>query len=61
MKSFFISIVSLIVSLVSYAQQPQWGNWAQWGDQHDGTHVNPIIPSDYSDIDCIRVGEDYLV
>ena len=59
MKSFFIPIVCLIVSLVSYAQQPQWGNWAQWGDQHDGTYMNPIIPSDYSDIDCIRVGEDY--
>ena len=27
---------------------------------HDGqTYTNPIIPADYSDIDCIRVGEDY--
>ena len=30
-----------------------------WGDQGDGTFVNPILPADYSDIDVIRVGEDY--
>lgn len=30
-----------------------------WGDQGDGTFVNPILPSDYSDIDAIRVGDDY--
>ena len=40
-------------------QQTEWGNWKNWGDQEDGTYLNPIIPSDYSDIDCIRVGEDY--
>ncbi|MBC7784902.1 MAG: glycoside hydrolase 43 family protein, partial [Burkholderiales bacterium] len=32
---------------------------AAWGDQGDGTYVNPIFPSDYSDLDCIRVGDDY--
>lgn len=30
-----------------------------WGDQGDGTFVNPILPADYSDIDAIRVGDDY--
>ena len=30
-----------------------------WGDQSDGTFVNPIIPADFSDIDAIRVGDDY--
>ncbi|WP_406154635.1 family 43 glycosylhydrolase [Streptomyces sp. NBC_00882] len=30
-----------------------------WGDQGDGTYVNPIIPADLSDWDCIRVGTDY--
>lgn len=30
-----------------------------WGDQSDGTFVNPILPADYSDIDCIRVGDDF--
>ena len=37
----------------------KWGDWPKWGDQGDGTYRNPVIPSDYSDIDCIRVGADY--
>jgi beta-xylosidase len=36
-----------------------WGTWQNWGDQRDGTYRNPVLPSDYSDIDCIRVGADY--
>ncbi|AUG81776.1 hypothetical protein CFP65_7180 [Kitasatospora sp. MMS16-BH015] len=30
-----------------------------WGDQGDGTYVNPVLPGDFSDWDCIRVGNDY--
>ena len=30
-----------------------------WGDQKDGTYRNPVLPGDYSDLDCIRVGSDY--
>lgn len=37
----------------------EWGDWKEFGDMGDGTYQNPIIPSDYSDIDCIRVGDDY--
>jgi beta-xylosidase len=37
----------------------KWGDWPAWGDQGDGSYLNPVIPSDYSDIDCIRVGADY--
>jgi beta-xylosidase len=37
----------------------QWGDWRAWGDQGDGTYVNPVLPADFSDIDCIRVGSDY--
>jgi beta-xylosidase len=37
----------------------KWGDWQTWGDQGDGTYVNPILPSDYSDLDCIRVDDDY--
>lgn len=40
-------------------EKKTWGNWTNWGEQKDGTYLNPIIPSDYSDIDCIRVGDDY--
>ncbi len=36
-----------------------WGQWTEWGDQGDGTYRNPVLPADYSDIDCIRVGSDY--
>jgi len=32
-----------------------------WGDQGDGTYKNPIINSDYSDPDAIRVGSDYYL
>lgn len=32
---------------------------AAWGDQGDGTFANPLLPGDYSDIDAIRVGDDY--
>lgn len=38
---------------------PQWGNWNAWGEYQDSLYRNPIIPADFSDIDCIRVGEDY--
>jgi beta-xylosidase len=30
-----------------------------WGDQGDGHYVNPVIPADYSDLDAIRVGNDF--
>ena len=32
-----------------------------WGDQGNGTYKNPIINSDYSDPDAIRVGSDYYL
>ena len=30
-------------------------------DQGDGTYSNPILYTDYSDPDAIRVGEDYFM
>jgi beta-xylosidase len=32
-----------------------------WGDQGDGTYRNPILPTDYSDPDAIRVGDDFYL
>lgn len=56
-------IVVLIFTLLTvnvFAQNDyKWGEWTTWGDQEDGTYCNPVLPSDYSDIDCIRVGDDY--
>lgn len=36
-----------------------WGAWHTWGQQANGTYMNPILPADYSDLDCIRVGDDF--
>ena len=36
-----------------------WGSWEKWGAQSDGTYHNPVLPADFSDLDCIRVGDDY--
>lgn len=56
-------VLTALVSLKCFSQtdtMPRiWGEWKTWGDQGDGTYVNPVLPGDYSDIDCIRVGNDY--
>jgi len=31
----------------------------KWGDQGNETYFNPVLPGDYSDIDAIRVGDDF--
>ena len=31
----------------------------KWGDQGNATFVNPILPGDFSDLDAIRVGDDF--
>jgi beta-xylosidase len=31
----------------------------KWGDQGNGRFVNPILPGDFSDLDAIRVGDDF--
>ncbi len=58
---FAMSIaIAVGLSFPLHAQETrQWGEWTSWGEQPDGTYHNPIIPSDYSDLDCIRVGDDY--
>ena len=38
---------------------PEWGKWTAWGRRVDGTYMNPVIPADFSDIDCIRVGDEF--
>lgn len=60
MKNIILAIYCIAFCVNLSAQtQVAWGNWNRWGEQKDGTYINPIIPSDYSDLDCIRVGEDY--
>lgn len=60
MKHLLSILCSVFFSFLAFAQEErEWGDWRMWGDQGNGTYFNPIIPSDYSDIDCIRVGNDY--
>lgn len=57
-----LALLLMLSFTAAYAHTPvpgQWGDWDKWGDQGDGTYLNPIIPADYSDIDCIRIGNDY--
>jgi beta-xylosidase len=54
--------VSLLCEAPLYAAEEAarpWGDWPSWGDQKDGTYRNPVLPGDYSDLDCIRVGDDF--
>jgi beta-xylosidase len=59
MPVFILLMVFSIVSRGQTGPSPKWGHWRIWGAQDDGTYQNPVLPADYSDIDCIRVGEDY--
>lgn len=59
MKRLAIFFAVLCVCSMAISQQPSWGHWTRWEQQPDGIYVNPVIPSDYSDLDCIRVGDDY--
>lgn len=58
-----LAITAFLMMVLTLGQTPQpprpWGDWPDWGDQGDGTYLNPVLPSDYSDLDCIRVGPDY--
>ncbi len=57
---FLLVVFSFASSMAFAVDGPaQWGHWPNWGDQGDGTYRNPVLPCDYSDLDCIRVGDDY--
>jgi beta-xylosidase len=59
---WLVCCVGIFISTWCYAQNntvEKWGTWATWGDTGNGTYQNPILPADFSDIDCIRVGVDY--
>lgn len=58
-----ISKMKKLLSIVLFIQLFNLNIFAQfgekWGDQGNGTYVNPVIPGDISDIDAIRVGNDF--
>jgi len=41
------------------AEPAAWGQWAQWGEMAGEKYANPVLPADFSDIDCIKVGKKY--
>jgi beta-xylosidase len=51
-------IFAIVLAVAAWVRADE-GNHGAWGDQGDGTYKNPVLPADYSDIDCIRVGPDY--
>ncbi len=57
--NYAIFALQLHASAQENLSRPKWGEWKNWGDQQDGTYHNPLLPGDYSDTDCIRVGNDY--
>ncbi|MCH5717954.1 family 43 glycosylhydrolase [Niabella hibiscisoli] len=64
MKVLFVILVyiSSVAGSSAAAQTdtlPKWGYWQSWGSQENDTYANPILPADYSDLDCIRVEDDY--
>lgn len=57
-----IRLISIFVAFALgcgvFAQQPFspriWGDWQSWGQQDADSFVNPVLPGDFSDIDCIE-------
>ena len=50
---------ALLTLLPAQQLTRQWGAWDKWGEQPDGTYLNPVIPADFSDLDCIRTDDGY--
>src|SRR3954464_6171784 len=54
-----INLVMLSILSAQNDNNHRWGDFKKWGDRGNGYYQNPVLPSDYSDLDCIRVGDDY--
>jgi len=54
-KSLFILLGTLLQ--ISLSGQTT----GSWGDQSNGTFINPVLNSDYSDPDVIRVDRKYYM
>ncbi len=55
-------VLSMILVSVTIQVSAQDANFqTKWGDQGDGTYINPVLNSDYSDPDVIRVGKKYYM
>jgi beta-xylosidase len=59
MNKFSLFFLFILISNFSFSQQKNSSVWV--ADNGDGTYKNPIINSDYSDPDVIRVGYKYYL
>ena len=59
MRTLMIAMVAPLAAAPASDAPPSWGQWSHWGDQGDGTYRNPVMPADFSDLDAIRVGDDF--
>src|SRR5659263_4214 len=62
MQKYKLILMLLLITcaIFTFAQNSKPNDIStNWGDQGNGTYCNPVLPSDYSDIDAIRVGSDY--
>ena len=53
-KSITATICLQMICLFAFSQMSD-----KWGDQGNKTYYNPILPADNSDLDAIRVGDDF--
>jgi len=53
----------LFICLLGYVgmSAQEWGRWNVWGDTHDGFYQNPLLPADFSDIDCVEHDGTYYM
>jgi beta-xylosidase len=63
----YLRALSAVLASAAMLAGPCWageeaapGRSAQWGDLGNGRYRNPVLPADYSDLDAIRVGDDYF-
>ncbi len=40
--------------MLSLSPNPSVGSGKDWGQQRNGNYQNPVMPADFSDIDCIQ-------
>ena len=55
-QSCFLVFVALLLVSSAKAQK-----YTSWGDQGNGTYINPVLNSDFSDLDVIRVEDKYYM
>ena len=61
MKNLWLHILMLVIAVVNLKAQSNYVSSVWQPDLNNGKYKNPIIYSDYSDPDVIRVGDDFYM